>query len=108
MAKNKTRACIVCGKEYIYCNNCNDYAKYPAWMAIYHDENCKDIMTIATEYMAGNLSKAEAKTKLDKCDLSNRKNFSNSVTKAIDEIFTEKKPAKIEPAKNTKQTGENI
>lgn len=107
MAKKKTRACIVCGEEYIYCNNCNEYAKYPAWMSIYHDENCKNIMNITTEYMAGNLPKAEAKAALDDCDLTNKKNFKESVLKAINEIYATKKVAKADTAKAAEEIVDN-
>ena len=92
----KTRNCIVCGKEYEYCNNCKAHAKLPAWMAIYHDENCKNIMNIATEYMAGNMTKAEAKTGLDGCDLTDKKNFKLSVLKVVEEICSTKKISKAE------------
>lgn len=99
MAKTKARNCIVCGKEYEYCNRCSSHATMPTWMALYHDDNCRSIMNIATEYMAGNLTKAEAKSKLDDCDLTNKKNFSESVLKAINEIYATKKAAKVEAVK---------
>ena len=92
--KSKTRKCIVCGKEYEYCNNCRNNIAYPTWMAIYHDENCRNIMNIATEYMAGNLTKAEAATKLNQCDLSKEKNFKASVRNALNSIFDNKKNSK--------------
>ena len=96
MAKTKARKCIVCGKEYEYCNRCSSHASMPTWMALYHDDNCRSIMNIATEYMAGNLAKADAKSQLDKCDLTNKKNFSESVAKAINEIYATKRAAKVE------------
>lgn len=99
MAKSKARNCIVCGKEYEYCNRCSSHANMPTWMALYHDDNCRSIMNIATEYMAGNLTKAEAKSKLDDCDLTNKKNFSESVLKAVNEIYATKKAAKVEATK---------
>ena len=104
----KTRSCIVCGKEYEYCNNCKKHANSPSWMAIYHDENCRNIMNIATDYMAGDLTKAEAKLQLDGCNLSNKKNFKESVVKAIDEIYTEKKSAKSDIVKNAKENAEDV
>ena len=96
MAKTKARKCIVCGREYEYCNRCSSHATMPTWMALYHDDNCRNIMNIATEYMAGNLTKAEAKSELDGCDLTNKKNFKESVLKAINEIHATKKAAKVE------------
>ena len=91
---NKTRNCIVCGKEYEYCGNCKAHSSLPAWMAIYHDENCKNIMNIATEYMAGNLTKAEAKSQLDSCDLTGKSKFKESVAKVVNEILASKKTEK--------------
>ena len=94
-----TRKCIVCGVEYTYCNNCREHASRPSWMALYHDENCRSIMNIATEYMAGNLTKAEAKSELDGCDLTNKKNFKESVIKAVNEIYATNKATKADTAK---------
>ena len=99
MANIKARKCIVCGKEYEYCNGCKSHAAFPVWMALYHDDNCRSIMNVATEYMAGNLTKADAKAKLNKCDLTNKKNFKESVLKAVNEICATKKPAKIDVTK---------
>ena len=66
-------------------------------------------MNIATEYMAGNLTKAEAKLKLDGCDLTDKKNFKESVLKAVNEICTVKRPAKVEAVKVVEETaGEDI
>jgi len=99
MARTKARKCIVCGKEYEYCNRCSSHAAMPTWMALYHDDNCRSIMNIATEYMAGNLTKADAKSQLDNCDLTNKKNFKESVVKAVNEICATKKVAKADIAK---------
>lgn len=98
MAKIKARKCIVCGKEYEYCNRCSSHANMPTWMALYHDDNCRSIMNIATEYMAGNITKADAKSQLDNCDLTNKKNFKESIVKAINEICATKKAAKVDIA----------
>ena len=96
MAKAKTRNCIVCGKEYEYCNRCSSHATMPTWMALYHDDNCRSIMNIATEYMAGNITNSDAKSQLDKCDLTDKKNFRESVLKAVNEIYASKKTAKVQ------------
>ena len=96
MARIKARKCIVCGKEYEYCNRCSSHANMPTWMALYHDENCRSIMNIATEYMAGNITKSEAKSQIDSCDLTDKKNFKESVVKAIDEICSTKKATKAD------------
>ena len=107
MAKIKARKCIVCGKEYEYCNRCSSHAAMPAWMALYHDDNCRSIMNIATECMAGNITKADAKAQLDSCDLTNKKNFTESVAKAVNEIYSTKKTAKADATKADEEIVEN-
>ena len=107
MAKTKARKCIVCGKEYEYCNRCSSHASMPTWMSLYHDDNCRSIMNIATEYMAGNITKTDAKSQLDNCDLTNKKNFKESVVKAINEIYTAKKTAKADVAKADEEIAES-
>ncbi len=99
MAKITARKCIVCGKEYEYCNRCSSHATKPTWMALYHEDNCRSIMNIATEYMAGNITKADAKSQLDNCDLTNKKNFKESVIRAVNEICATKKTTKADIAK---------
>ena len=103
MAKTKARKCIVCGKEYEYCNRCSSHADMPTWMALYHDDNCRNIMNIATEYMAGNLTREVAKSQLDNCDLTNKKNFKESVANAVNEICAAKKVVKADVAKADKE-----
>ena len=105
--RKRTRQCVVCGVEYTYCNSCREHSSQPSWMAIYHDDNCRNIMNIATEYMAGNLTKADAKSELDKCNLTNKKNFKESVIKAINEICVTKKAAKVEADKVAEGIVEN-
>ena len=106
--KKRVRNCIVCGKEYEYCNNCSSHVSFPAWMAIYHSDNCRQIMNIATEYMAGNLNKSDAKAMFENCDLTDKKKFKESIIKVINEVCTEKKSVKIESLKVEKQTAEEI
>lgn len=105
--RKRTRQCIVCGVEYTYCNSCREHASRPSWMAIYHDDNCRNIMNIATEYMAGNITRADAKSELDKCDLTNKKNFKESVIKAVNEIYATKKASKVDADKVAEEIVEN-
>ena len=107
MARIKTRKCIVCGREYEYCNRCSSHANMPTWMALYHDDNCRNIMNITTEYMAGNLTKTDAKSQLDSCDLTNKKNFKESVANAINEICATKKTAKPDVYKSDEEIVES-
>ena len=86
MKKKNNKKCIVCGTEYTYCPSCAEFANVAIWHNLYHDENCKEIFAIATDFNAKVLDKDVAKEKLGKCDLSNKKSFHNSILKAVNEI----------------------
>lgn len=86
MAK-KNRECLVCGTKYSYCPNCN--RKEPAWMAEFHDENCKNIFQICTNFNANVMSKSEAKAALDQCDLTNKANFKSFIQRDLENIYKE-------------------
>lgn len=91
MVRRKNKVCVVCGKEYEYCNRCKADANQPTWKAIYDNENCRKIMNVATEFVAGHIDKDEAKKELDTCDLSGKKNFAPTVAKAVNDIYATKK-----------------
>ena len=103
MSNKKKRKCIVCGKEYEYCNSCKTHIKLPTWMSLYHNDNCRNIMNIATEYMAGNITQESAKSKLDACDLREKARFKESVLNAINEIYVTKKADKAYYNKESKK-----
>lgn len=94
MARN--RKCYLCGEKYQYCNSCSSDQGKPAWMAEFHNENCKEIFDICTRFNMNFLSKDEAKEALSKRDLSNKANFKDYVQKDIKNIFSE--PVKSEKA----------
>ena len=102
MRKNN-KTCIVCSTKYTYCSGCSEFDKYPRWMGIYHEENCKNIFDITSKYLNGQISKEEAKEELGKCDLSNKKNFNKSILDAVNKIMASDKKKKkeiiIEPIK---------
>lgn len=90
---NKT--CIVCGEKYTFCTSCSEFDKYPRWMGIYHDENCKNIFTIASDYIEKVITKEEAKEKFDKCDLTNKDKFHKTILNAINEIYAKDDNKKV-------------
>lgn len=47
-------------------------------------------MNIASEFVAGDINKDEAKKRLDSCDLSNKAKFAPTVAKAINDIMAKK------------------
>ncbi len=87
------RVCKTCGKEYYYCSNCDKTLNSPQWMLMWHDENCKNVFEIVSDYVQKHISKDEAKKRLSACDLTKEYTFKESIRKYIDEINKEdKKP----------------
>ena len=80
------KTCICCGEKYEFCFNCSDYDNLPRWMNIYHNENCKDLFNITSDYLAGNITAEQAKEKYEKCDLSYKYKLHESIKKAINEV----------------------
>lgn len=87
MNKRGLRTCCVCRKEHLFCPQCRpEDRNKPTWYFAYCSENCKDIYTATSDYENGNISADEAKTQLDKLDLSHITNFGESYQKAIMKI----------------------
>lgn len=86
MANNRT--CIVCEKQYEYCSSCNK-KNIPVWKNLFHDENCKDIFRIVSDFANGVASKEVSKHKLNQCNLANSNGFRENVKRYIDEICNE-------------------
>lgn len=87
MSKKNNRKCLVCGREYRYCPRCREDKGLPSWLALFHDNNCKVIFEVVNDYCNKIITKTEAKKMLDKCDLSGKKNFKESVANALNEIY---------------------
>ena len=87
MTKKGLRTCCVCHQEHMYCPVCNpEDRNKPTWYFAYCSENCKDIYTVTSDYENGNISSDEAKTQLDRLDLSQIANFGESYQRAIMKI----------------------
>lgn len=93
MAK-RDRKCYLCGEKYKYCPTCSDDRMKPAFMAEFHTENCKNIFEICTRFNMNLMSKSEAKTALEQCDLSNKANFKTFVQRDLENIFKEEPKSK--------------
>ena len=89
----RTRECYLCGEKYNYCPTCSQDRMKPAWMAEFHDENCKNIFDICTRFNMELMSKEDAQKALNACDLSNKENFKYYVQRDITNIFADEKPA---------------
>jgi hypothetical protein len=59
----------------------------PAYMAEFHNENCKNIFDICTRFNMQLMSKTEAQESLNACDLTNKANFKSYVQRDLENIF---------------------
>lgn len=91
MRKINNRKCYCCGKIYTYCPSCAEDVNKPAWMALYDNDNCQTIWFAIADYKQGVINKDEAKKILEKCDLSDNKNFEKKIIDGLDEILAEEK-----------------
>lgn len=112
--KQNNKTCIACGKQYTYCNRCDDYAHLPKWMTMWCSERCKDIFNIASYFLNKELTADAANERLEQYNLKNDESFSHGVQKALDqlnhaeyltdknapmveeEVFAEEEPVKIQ------------
>lgn len=85
---HNNRICTVCKIPYRYCFSCSEFSdttKYPTWMAMFHDANCRSIFYTAYDYENGKITKEEARVRFNQCDLTNKENFTDSIKKSIKE-----------------------
>ena len=85
----RNRECYLCGQKYEYCPSCSQDQLKPAWMAEFHNIDCKNIFDICTRFNMSLLTKEDAKIALEKCDLSNRENFKSYIQRDLDNILIE-------------------
>ena len=83
----RNRECYLCGQDYLYCPTCSQDKMKPAWMAEFHNENCKNIFNICTNFNMDLMSKTEAQDALNTCDLTNKANFKSYVQRDLENIF---------------------
>jgi endogenous inhibitor of DNA gyrase (YacG/DUF329 family) len=115
MADSKSRICCVDGVNYKYCPKCKGYNPYETWRFVFCSENCKDIYNVTSSFEDGRISASEAKSQLDKLDLSKSEKFGESYKNSIAKIYAEtieipapiveKTPDKVEEStKNVSET----
>ena len=83
------RKCIVCPDKhhYKYCSNCSGYNSKETWRFLYCSQNCREIYSIATDFVNGKLTGLEAKHKLEKLDLSDLEFYHSVIKKNIEDIL---------------------
>ncbi len=103
------RTCIICGKKYSYCNNCQSDANKPTWYFIFDGLNCHDIYEVCTQYRDGEIDVKAAYEKISKLDISNIKNFADATRIQIEEILAKGKDVKsvTEKVKTSDTKNEN-
>ena len=103
------RTCIICGKKYSYCNNCQSDANKRTWYFIFDGLNCHDIYEGCTQYRDGEIDVKAAYEKISKLDISNIKNFAEATRIQIEEILAKGKDVKsvTEKVKTSKTKNEN-
>ena len=103
------RTCIICGKKYSYCNNCQSDANKPTWYFIFDSQNCHDIYEVCTQYRDKEITVAQAYEKISKLDISNIKNFADATRIQIEEILAKGKDVKsvTEKVKTSDTKNEN-
>ena len=109
------RTCVVCGKHYEYCTNCDRFLNYPTFMTMYCSKECVDLFDVLSRFEAGQTSKEDAQKVLQGMDQNKMKMLKNSMANTYKKIIAEDKSAEIkeevEPIKSEvdKQiTGETV
>lgn len=101
MKNNKT--CIICNKEYHYCNNCNKGRVNKPWMELFDTENCSNIFDMCIRYRDNIITSKEAYEQIKTFDLSDIDNFAENVRNTIGLIIKENEDKKIEKIEETKE-----
>ncbi len=92
------RTCALCKEEYEFCSSCPEKITVPVWKNSFCSENCKKIYDICARYHMGELTKEEAQSLLEQCDLSKRAKYSNATKKILKEIQAKSRRQKSKPA----------
>ena len=83
------RTCVVCGKHYEYCTNCDRFLNYPSYMTMYCSQECVDLFDVLSSFEAGQTSKEDARKVLQGMDQSKMKMLKNSMAGSYKKIMAE-------------------
>lgn len=101
---DKNATCIICGKKYHLCIACErTKSTWRNWKIIADSENCYEVYKIVNDYNFNKISKDEAKSLLEKCDLAELETFKDNVKNVIKEIMETKSVSKTVKATKTKE-----
>ena len=109
------RTCVICGKHYEYCTNCDRFLNYPAFMAMYCSQECVDLFDILSSFEAGQTSKEDAQKALQGIDQGKMKMLKNSLANSYKKIMAEepkteetKAEEKVKPEVEKQIAGETV
>lgn len=89
------RTCVVCGKHYEYCTNCDRFLNYPTFMTMYCSKECVDLFDTLSRFEAGQTSKEDAQKVLQGMDQNKMKMLKNSMANTYKKIMAEDKPVEV-------------
>lgn len=87
MAKKNNKTCLICSKQYTYCNTCGEYRHLPIFMVTFCGQNCLDIYNILSGYEGGEIDKNTAKNELESLDTSRHMYYSGSFKNSFNKIM---------------------
>ena len=88
----RLRECYLCSQKYEYCPSCSQDKMKPSWMTDFHEENCVKIFEICTRFNMNLMSKENAKSALNNCDLSNNKTAHKTRPSLVEKQYLKESP----------------
>lgn len=83
--------CDICGKGYHVCKSCEETRSFMPWRNVVDTIDHFKIFLVISDYTNRRITKEEAKKQLEKCNLTEYKNFLPNIVKAIEAIQKESK-----------------
>ena len=80
------RRCVVCTTEYSYCPKCGKDNPTETWRTTFCSENCREVFKVCNDFRHKKMTKAQAKKKLLKLDLSKADKFAKTIASAVSDI----------------------
>ena len=98
--RENNRKCVICGAKYTYCSGCGEDNDKPAWMSVFHSENCLNIYHITSNYIGGAITKEEAAEQLKQCEINITDQYNPVFKERIENILDENLKENLDENKN--------
>ena len=117
MSNKANHYCIICGKGYYACNNCDNLKKLGFWKTLTDTPEHFLLYGVLQDYLNKKITKTKAKRELANFDLSELETFKPSAKNAIKEILgiegvkqkhIEKTIIPIEPEETSESNEDNV